>query len=620
MPISIATHHHASHQQSQFDCREIRIGSGPQCELVTAGDSGIAEVHCIVSVQPHQKIRIKNFGRSIVLNHGARIHRDSSVVADLPATFSVGDTQVQIIDLNTHYHHDHALRGLNTDRGSKQSQPAIQSVAEVAPGQATLTAWLETVGDLQESVAGSKAFFKDAARTIYNPGGMDGCIILQPQDPQSATAESNWNITASHIPYPNCNISFRPDLVQTSVDQRCTIFHNATQLNSETASKQTHTAVVCPVIGDQSDVIAVVYGFRTQHSTNNRIGARALEVQFVQLIAKSIASAMKRIEKEAQASRSRILLEQAFSPKVVRQLEVDPQILQGVTREVTVMFADLRDFSSISEKVGPKTTYRMLTDVMDRFSEIIARHDGVIIDFYGDGISAFWNAPLRQPDHPLAAVSAAHEILSALPELNSLWGRSIAGPLKAGIGVHCGDAQVGNAGSSTRLKYGPQGPTVNIASRLETTTKSLGVPLVVSHSVAHRVDTHYHGRRICGTYLKGMEQSIGLYELFEKPLSSKLATSLNTYDEALILFEQENFADCISLLCELDLDMPDSATEYLLRQAMQKNSHDLERRKQTPSKPEVTAITFPQPANANSGLSNPENQTIEKTTGFDYHI
>ena len=401
MNVSIATLNIADHQQLDFDCQqiqEIRIGSGANCNLIVTTDPGIADLHCSIKPQENGQIEITNFNRSIVLNNGPRIHRGAVVVTSLPAHFSIGDTQFQINSLNAVSDFDHALRSLSNDGGNSQNQPSDSSlpcVQEVAPGSGTLTAWLETVGDLQKSAAGSKAFFKDAARTIYNPGGMDGCMILQPGP------SGGWEIVASHIPYPNCNISFRSDLVQAAVEQQQTIFHEAAQIASDQPFRDTHTAVVCPITATDGQTIAVVYGFRARHSTNNRIGARALEVQFVQLIAGSIAAAMMRLEKEAEASRSRVLLEQAFSPKVVRQLEVDPNILAGVTREVTVLFADLRDFSAISEKAGPKVTYQMLTDVMDRFSEIIRDNDGVIIDYYGDGISAFWNAPIEQEHHTL---------------------------------------------------------------------------------------------------------------------------------------------------------------------------------------------------------------------------
>jgi len=597
MKFSIATLHQNDHQQTVFQSDEVKIGSADSCDVVITCDEGVSELHCVVKFKSISEVEITNFERSIVLNNGPRVHRGSTAVTTLPALFSIGDTQLQISSLESTFDLDYALCQLSNS-GQKQHRPTtLKCVEEVAPSSGTLAAWLETLGDLQKSAAGSKAFFKDAARTTYNPGGMDGCMILQPGE------QGQWTIVASHIPYPHCNLTFRPDLVEESIRQQQTIFHDASQIPSEKPFSDTHTAVVCPVFNDQNKVLAVIYGFRTQHSNNNRIGARALEVQFVQLIAGSIAAAMTRIEKEAEASRSRVLLEQAFSPKVARQLEIDPQILQGVTREVTVLFADLRNFTAISEAAGPKITYQMLTDVMDRFSEIIAESDGVVIDFYGDGISAFWNAPIEQPRHTLLAVKAAHEILASLPDLNSIWGQRLSHRLRAGIGIHCGPAQVGNSGSSTRLKYGPQGTTVNIASRLESATKGLGLPMIVSENVADQVAEHYYGRRICQTNLSGLSEPLHLFELIGKPISKSAMDHLSKYDESLALYERHQYSEAVSLLCDLNLDMPDPAAEYLLKQAMQKSKNNVDRRQVSNLKNEVVALASPQSPDANASPS-----------------
>lgn len=586
MKFSIATLHQNDHQQTVFHNSAVKIGSAPTCDVVVNSDEGISAVHCLVRVKSASEVEITNFERSIVLNNGPRLHRGTTTATTLPVLFSIGDTQFHISNLESTFDLDYALCHLSST-GQKTHQPTnLKPVEEVAPGPRTLAAWLETLGELQKPAAGSKAFFKEAARTTYNPGGMDGCMILQPGD------QGQWNIIASHIPYPHCNLTFRPDLVEESVRQHQTIFHDAAQIPSEKPFSDTHTAVVCPVFDDQDQVLAVVYGFRTRHSTNNRIGARALEVQFVQLIAGSIAAAMTRLEKEAEASRSRVLLEQAFSPKVARQLEIDPQILQGVTRDVTVLFADLRDFTAISEAAGPKITYQMLTDVMDRFSEIIAEYDGVVIDFYGDGISAFWNAPIDQPQHTLLAVKAAHEILAALPDLNAIWGHRLSHRLRAGIGIHCGPAQVGNSGSSSRLKYGPQGTTVNIASRLESATKGIGLPLIVSEAVADKVAQNYYGRRICQTSLSGLSEPLHLFELIGKPISKSALDQLSKYDESLALYESQKYSEAVSHLCELNLDRPDPASEYLLKQAMQKSKNNVDRRQGSDQKTEIAALTL----------------------------
>ena len=188
------------------------------------------------------------------------------------------------------------------------------------------------------------------------------------------------------------------------------------------------------------------------------------------------------------------------------------------------------------------------------------------------------------------AVKAAHEILASLPELNSIWGTRLLKPLRVGVGVHCGEAQVGNSGSSTRLKYGPQGATVNITSRLESTTKEIGVPLIVSDAVVEKVAKHYFGHRLCDTQIRGMQAPMSIFELHAKPISAETIDLLSRYDESLALYESRRFSDASAMLCELSLEMPSAATEYLLKQTMQKNSHNVDRREQQ-SAGGVSALT-----------------------------
>ena len=102
-------------------------------------------------------------------------------------------------------------------------------------------------------------------------------------------------------------------------------------------------------------------------------------------------------------------------------------------------------------------------------------HDGLIIDYYGDGLAAMWNAPADQPEHPELACRAALAMIEALPAVGEKWAKVLPDELRIGVGVHTGVAQVGNAGSSRRAKYGPRGANVNLASRIEGATKAVGV-------------------------------------------------------------------------------------------------------------------------------------------------
>ena len=608
MNLLIATLNSTQHQQLSLKLSAestLAIGSHCDSDVSITGDANVSQTHCRLRLAADSgKVEIINYGQSIVLATGPRLHRGQPIQRALPISFSIGDTRIEVAAVEQAQTDDPSLTRLHGEVHAEQtsvnqsSQPTSQlrQAAEVSPAPATLTAWLETIGELQKSVANSQTFFQDAARAVFNPGGLDGCIIVMPSnDCSTQNAESlNWKIVASHIPDSDSPISFQADLIDSAIQQGGTIFHDASQISSKFHGTQ--TAVVSPVINRDGEVIAVVYGFRGHHRNNNRIGARTLEAQFVQLIANSILSALTRLEKEAEATRARVLLEQAFSPKVARHLEVDPQILDGRTTDVTVLFADLRNFSSISEHAGPKLTYQLLTDVMDKFSEIVQRYDGVIIDYFGDGLSAFWNAPIPQADHTLLACRAANEIIDAMPELNEVWAHRLLQRLRVGVGIHTGVAQVGNSGSSSRLKYGPQGSTVNITSRLETATKGIGLPLLVSKDVAMKVQEHYLGRRICKTQLAGISTPMDIYELFARPVSPAMIDVYEKYAQCLAFYEKGKFVDAITSLCELNLEMPDQATEFLLEQAMSKNARHVDRRKHVDAKQTIKALTFKIPA------------------------
>ena len=431
-----------------------------------------------------------------------------------------------------------------------------------APGAITLSLWLRALGDLQRSVAGSQAFFEQAARAVHNPGGLEAGLILLP-------SRDGWEIAASHFTGPDSTIDYRIDLVELAISTRSTIFHDTQNFDAELRDYQIHSAVVSPVFGHEGDPVAAIYGMRSPGTQNNRQGIRRLEAQFVQVVADSISAAMTRMEAEASAARSRALLDQTFSPTVARQMQNDPSFLEGKTTEVTVMFVDLRGFSSISEQIGPKMTYELLTDVMDRFSAIVSDYDGVVIDFFGDGLAAFWNAPIEQLEHPLFAGLCATEILESLTELNERWEDQLGESLEVGIGIHTGMAQVGNSGSRSRLKYGPQGNTVNVASRIEGMTRKIGCPLVVSAATAERISNAIPVRKIGLTELNGIQQSIELCEALTAESQTLSPEYLADYERAQTAFAENNFQQAIQLLTDLRAKRSeqDPVVDYLLAQA-----------------------------------------------------
>ncbi|MEM7455147.1 MAG: adenylate/guanylate cyclase domain-containing protein [Planctomycetota bacterium] len=532
-------------------------------EILHIDDSYVSSPQCLVRFEPERpdEIQLTNFGHSIALHSGPRIHRGREVKLKLPLFLCAGNTQVQFLNPALEHELDETLTTLES--GFAPSLAGEQGTA-TSPAPQTLASWFDALDGLQKSVAGSREFFEQAARSIYNPGGLDGGMILKKSD----ASDSEWKVVASYIPYPEYGFQFRNDIVNNVAASGRAVFHDAGQMDQRMFSKDLHSCIACPVFDQQNNVVAVVYGFRSQHRTNNRRGIRKLEAQFIQLVAGAISAATIRMQSEADAARTRVLLEQAFAPKVARLLESNQDILAGGDRTVSVLFADLRGYSTIAERIGTRDTYRLLTDLMDRLSRVITDHDGVIIDFYGDGLSAFWNAPIEQPAHAHLACQAALDIVSTLPELNEMWATRLNQDLRVGVGVHTGVARVGNSGSSTRLKYGPRGNTVNIASRLENSCKLTGLPIVVSGETAAIVGSQFSLRRVCNSSLKGIRTPTAIFELRPPGVDLKTYEHWKRYDEALMAYESGASSDAIGILTQLQLESDDPVVTFLLEQAL----------------------------------------------------
>ncbi|WP_068876801.1 MULTISPECIES: CHASE2 domain-containing protein [unclassified Phenylobacterium] len=218
--------------------------------------------------------------------------------------------------------------------------------------------------------------------------------------------------------------------------------------------------------------------------------AAALAFQAIALSAYDFAAEQRR-RREVQAAFS-----QYVAPAVVERLVANPELLNlgGETRDLTVMFADIRGFTGISEamKGDPQGLTRMINAILTPLSEIVMAHGGTIDKYMGDCVMAFWGAPLDDPDHARHAVAAAEAMLAAMPAINASLGAyvppgHVLPAIRIGIGVNSGTCVVGNMGSQKRFDYSVLGDAVNVASRLEGLCKTYDVPLVIGEATAAAV-------------------------------------------------------------------------------------------------------------------------------------
>ncbi|MCX5570967.1 CHASE2 domain-containing protein [Kaistia nematophila] len=197
-----------------------------------------------------------------------------------------------------------------------------------------------------------------------------------------------------------------------------------------------------------------------------------------------------------QAERARAGIRRAFqhyvAPAVVDEIIADPSRLElgGEMRELTLLFCDVRNFTTLAEGMSATELTGFINELMAPLSEIILNHRGTIDKYMGDAVMAFWNAPLDDPDHARHALEAAEAMMAAMAGLNAGWQRAAAErgrampEVRIGIGINTGACCVGNLGTAQRFDYSAIGDEVNIASRLEQLTKDYGLGIIVGEATA----------------------------------------------------------------------------------------------------------------------------------------
>jgi adenylate cyclase len=179
---------------------------------------------------------------------------------------------------------------------------------------------------------------------------------------------------------------------------------------------------------------------------------------------------------------------------VLKQIELNHSKVQlgGENCELTVLFTDVRNFTPLSERLSPAELVAFLNRLHGGLGDEIAREGGVIDKFIGDSVMAFWNAPLRQPDHARCACAAALKMRAVIQDMNARKAYGLPDevasttPIEIGVGINTGLACVGNVGSAARFNYSAIGDAVNVAARAEAACKDLGYDLVICRSTAEQ--------------------------------------------------------------------------------------------------------------------------------------
>jgi len=234
-----------------------------------------------------------------------------------------------------------------------------------------------------------------------------------------------------------------------------------------------------------------------------------------------------------------------LTASVVEEMLRNPDKLKlgGEKKDLTVLFSDIRGFTSISERMTPDGLVKFLNEYLTKMTDIVFKYDGLLDKYMGDAIMAIWGAPLDQPDHVRRACLTALDMVEELHRLQKKWSEEGMPFLNIGIGVNAGPMVVGNMGSDRRFDYTVMGDSVNLGSRLEGLNKLYGTNIIVSEMTFDRVRDEFWGRELDLVRVKGKDQPGKIYELLSlvKTASPEQRALAEGFHAALAEYRKRNW-------------------------------------------------------------------------------
>ena len=247
--------------------------------------------------------------------------------------------------------------------------------------------------------------------------------------------------------------------------------------------------------------------------------------------------------------RERRFLRDAFSrylaPDVVAALVNQPGrlALGGEKRELTIMFADVAGFTTLSEGRDPREVVTLMNECFTALTNVIQAEGGTVDKFIGDAVMAFWNAPVAQTDHAARAMRAGRELLLAVARVNDGWASRGLPKLGMRVGIATGPAVVGNVGSNTKFNYTVMGDTVNLASRLEGAAKHYGATSMLTDALVTAAAGAVPVRELDKISVKGRAEAVPVFELVPDDPSFAHAEALRAYAKGLEAYRAREFAE-----------------------------------------------------------------------------
>ena len=257
-----------------------------------------------------------------------------------------------------------------------------------------------------------------------------------------------------------------------------------------------------------------------------------------------------------QEERQKRHLRQAFSryvaPEIVARIaEEERDILAGEERVITILFSDIRGFTSLSESLRPPQLVRLLNSYFTPMTALVRGHKGTLDKFIGDALMAFWNAPLDVPDHPALAVETALRMQEMLDSLNATLQEQSGARIGIGIGLHTGPAYVGNMGSEELLDYTAIGDAVNLGSRLEGLCPMYKVGITVSGDCASLCGGRFAFQLVDVVRVKGKQSAVEVYTPLRPDRAAERKMELEMYAAARALYAAGEFQGAAEAFADL---------------------------------------------------------------------
>lgn len=433
--------------------------------------------------------------------------------------------------------------------------------------------WLRAVVRVLQSALSSIDFYTKATRELAELIGLDATYVLELDE------EDKWKIVSEYERLPQGS-KYGQELLESNVlDKIKTEKRTFWEVPKPSAAamqtvEENLASVAAPLLDREGNVIGALYGTRKLFpGTIVHESISKLEAMLVETMAQGLSAGRMRVEHERSAAAAQIRFEQFFTPELSRHLANSPDLLNFRDAEVTLLFCDIRKFSSISEALGPGATMEWMSEVMGNMAEIAAEHEGALVDYIGDELMFMWGAPSEQPDHATLACRAALKMAAAVKDLNAKWEPKIGRPTALGFGINTGTAGVGNVGFERKFRYAPFGNAVNLASRVQGVTKYFGVDLIVTEAAYKLSEAECVCRPLCRVRVVNIAEPVMLYQLCVDD-TAETKKLCEQYEEALQNFENKDLTTAIHILSELLKHLPnDGPALMLLSRAVEQLMH-----------------------------------------------